>query len=126
MSFGQFNKAKLLEVAKYFEVTDVSEDNTKLEIETSIKEAGISWAAFKKFEAEQEEQATSKDSINLFTDSRVLLKMDRQNPSFETHGHTFTKKNPFVVLSADEAQEIIDMYDGFRLATPAEARSFYS
>lgn len=122
MSFGQFNKQKLLEIAKYFGV-DVDETHTKAEIEASIKLAGISWAAYKKFESEQE---SIDVETTLFADSRVLLKMDRQNPSFETHGVTFTKDNPFALLDADTAQEIIDLYDGFRVATPAEARSFYN
>jgi len=123
MSFGQFNKQKLLEIAEYFDV-DVDESQTKAEIEASIKLAGISWAAYKKFEAEQQDSGDA--ATTLFADSRVLLKMDRQNPSFETHGITFTKANPFALLDANTAQEIIDLYDGFRVATPAEAQAFYN
>lgn len=124
MSFGQFNKQKLLDIAAYFQV-DVDESQTKPEIEASIKLAGVSWAAYKKFEAEQESE-TEKSEASFFTDSRVLLKMERQNPVFEAYGYTFTKDNPFVLMNSNAAQDIIDAYEGFRIATPAEAKSFYN
>lgn len=56
----------------------------------------------------------------------VLVKMDRQNPYYEVAGKTFTKEHPFVVMTPDEAQQIFDFEDGFRIATPREAQEYYS
>lgn len=57
----------------------------------------------------------------------VLVKMNRANPTYEIKGHRFTSDHPFVVMSEDDAQEIFD-YDprGFVIATPKEAKEFYS
>jgi hypothetical protein len=52
--------------------------------------------------------------------------MERGNPYFQVNGHTFTSANPFLALTEDEAQEIFDSEEGFRLATPQELKSFYS
>lgn len=56
----------------------------------------------------------------------VVVKMERENATYQTFGKTFTKKNPFVVMSAEEADEIFDNEQGFRLATPREVREYYT
>jgi hypothetical protein len=56
----------------------------------------------------------------------VLVKMERQNPYYEVAGKTFTSDHPFVVMTADEAQQIFDFEEGFRIATPREASEYYS
>lgn len=58
-------------------------------------------------------------------EAEILVKMDRQNPHFETHGKVFTLQHPFVVMTPDEAQEIFDSEWGFRQATPREAQEYY-
>jgi|ERR1044072_3203571 hypothetical protein len=62
-------------------------------------------------------------------DRQVLLRMDRKNPTYEILGYKFTKDQPFHVMSEDDAQQIIDLSmlegGGFRIATPAEARSYF-
>lgn len=60
------------------------------------------------------------------TGPQVLVKMDRANPRYDTYGHTFTKDHPFVLMSENDAQEIFDHEEGFRIATPREASEFYS
>lgn len=64
--------------------------------------------------------------VGRVTVNDVLVKMDRQNPYYEVAGKTFTSDHPFVVMSPDEAQEIFDFVDGFRIATPREAQEYYS
>jgi hypothetical protein len=124
-SFGQMNKAELIAVAERFEV-DITACTTNKEIENKIIDAGITWAAYRKFVAEVEEaNQPQENTSDLFVDSTVLLKMDRQNPTFEAYGHMFTKKHPFAVMAAEDAQRIIDNFEGFRIASPAEAKSFY-
>jgi hypothetical protein len=56
----------------------------------------------------------------------VLVKMDRQNPSFEALGWHFTKEHPYVLMPSDEASHFLDSFEGFRLATPTEAQSYYA
>ena len=56
----------------------------------------------------------------------LLVKMERHNYSYETHGFTFTKEHPFVAMDKDTAQDIFDKEEGFRLATPKEVQEFYN
>lgn len=151
MSFNNLNKEKLLLAAEFANV-DVTEDNTKAEIVAALEEANFSWSSYKKFveaddrvpgEAlnqaphhEAPRQGTAKEpfaepaaqAAQQFN-QMVLLKMERQNGTFEILGKRFTKQQPFQVMSADEAQEVIDaaaqMGGGFRIATPAEAKSYF-
>jgi hypothetical protein len=62
-------------------------------------------------------------------DKMVLVKMERKNGTFEIMGRKFTRQQPFQVMSENEAQNIIDaaesMGGGFRIATPAEAKSYF-
>ena len=57
---------------------------------------------------------------------KVLIKMVRKNPTFQTHGVKFTRENPFAVVDADVADSILDRWEGFVLASPREAREFFS
>jgi len=52
--------------------------------------------------------------------------MERMNPRYDVNAFTFTKENPFIVMSEKDAQEIFDTQEGFRLATPKEVQEFYS
>jgi hypothetical protein len=125
MSFSTFNKEKLLNVAEYFAVEGVDDSNTKAEILNAIQDTpGATWANYKKLTEPEASQAPEvKAEVE---DSIVLLKMERQNPRFDVFGYTFTKDQPFKAMSEETAQKIIDVAEGFRLASPAEAKSFYN
>ncbi len=127
MSFTRLNKSELLDVASFFEV-HVTEDNTKQEVIAALDEKEVSWNNYKKFFLREKEDPAATD-ITSELSNMVLLKMDRKNPTFEIFGRRFTQKQPFQVVSEDEAQEIIDatedMGGGFRIASPAEARKYF-
>lgn len=155
MSFRNLNKEKLLYAAEFAGV-NVNDENTKAEIIAALEEAGFSWSNYQKFvEAEdrvageslkqaeasqrphyeetrqgtaEEPFATPAAQAVQFNEN-VLLKMERQNGTFDILGYRFTKKQPFIVMSADEAQKVIDiastMGGGFRIATPKEAKEYF-
>jgi hypothetical protein len=50
----------------------------------------------------------------------------RANFRYDIMGFTFTKDHPFVAMTEDEAQEIFDKEEGFRLATPKEVQEYYN
>lgn len=56
---------------------------------------------------------------------QYLLKMVRDNPLFQTRGYTFTEEHPYALVSAEDAQYILEHEDGFRQAFPAELAEFY-
>lgn len=55
----------------------------------------------------------------------VLLKMERENQRYDIRGYSFTRDNPFVLVKADDADFIISHEDGFKMASPREAKEFY-
>lgn len=126
MSFRSLKKSDLLDAALFFEV-HVTDDDTKEEILAALDEKEISWNNYKKFYLREEDPQSTDISSEL--NNMVLLKMDRKNPTFDIFGRRFTQKQPFQVVSEDEAQEIIDatedMGGGFRIASPSEARKYF-
>jgi len=122
VSLQQLKKEELLKLAKKFEV-DVTEDNNKKEITEALLEKNITFATWTKFFAE--ENAPDVEEVVSFEESKILLKMERKNGTFEAFGIVFTKEHPFTIVSEHLAQQIIDNYEGFRIATPSEAKSYY-
>jgi hypothetical protein len=51
--------------------------------------------------------------------------MTRANFRYDIMGYTFTKEHPFVAMHKDSAQQIFDIEEGFRLATPKEVQDYY-
>jgi hypothetical protein len=58
-------------------------------------------------------------------DATYLVKMERDNPLYETRGYRFTQKNPYALVGAKDVDYILTNEDGFRQATPAELREYY-
>jgi hypothetical protein len=52
--------------------------------------------------------------------------MTRENFRFDIIGFTFTKEHPFIAMTEENAQEIFDKEEGFRLATPKEVQEYYN
>lgn len=55
-----------------------------------------------------------------------LIFMDRENPTYRIRGYTFTRDHPFALVDHANAEYIVEHEEGFRYATPKEAREFYS
>ncbi len=112
---------ELQKAAHLFEI-EITENDTKKEIILKLQESGKTYAMWKRFtEGEEETKPT-----DIEFKSTLLLKMTRQNPSFEVLGYKFTRSHPFQVMSQEDAQKVMDLYEGFTIATPDEAKSFYS
>lgn len=56
----------------------------------------------------------------------VLIKMERRNPRYETHGKTFTKEHPYAAVPESVAKSIMDTEKGFRPALPSEVKEYYN
>lgn len=58
----------------------------------------------------------------------ILVRFVGKNPTLQTEGFTFKASNPFRVMSEDDAERVFEGYygDKFRVATPKEAKEFYS
>lgn len=124
MSFKRMGLEKIKEVASFFDVP-VAVTDSKEEIALKLDEAGATFAKWKKFHEEDDEKEVSAGPEAIAFQSTLLLKMNRQNPTLEVFGYKFTKSHPYAVVPTEDAQKIMDAYDGFSIATPSEVKSFY-
>jgi hypothetical protein len=131
MSFETLKVSELKKIAEDFGV-EIDGLKNKTDIIAALSEEGVTWAVYQKtVEKLEEEEDMSADVLakpeakKANPEDTVLVKMERQNYSYETHGFTFTKEHPYVAMDKDTAQEIFDKEEGFRLATPKEVQEFY-
>ena len=128
MSFLDLKIGELKKVADSFGV-DASGIKTKQEIAALLEEEGISYSMYDKFSnAEQVDIKVpeKKEKKIMKAGTTMLVKMERENQSYQAMGHTFTQEHPFVAMPEDDAQRIFDTQEGFRLATPREAQEYYN
>lgn len=131
MSFARLAKKPeiLKEIADYFG-TDVDEKAKAPTIIKALEEDGVTWematqsgieglaeinAELKKEEAERRANAP-----------KTLVRMMRENARFDIRGYTFTRDNPFQIVSQEDADYLVSQAGGFRPATPKEAQEFYA
>lgn len=124
MSLTSLNKEELTKLAAKADV-ELDGDETKNQMIAKLKENNVGYEFYKKAFVESESDDEQETSA-LFGSSDVLIKMERKNPTFQAYGVTFTREHPYAIVNEVTAQQIIDNYDGFRLASPAEAKAFYS
>lgn len=128
MSFTDLKITDLKKAAETFGV-DLNDAKTKPEIIAQLEEEGITFQMYDKFSNVEKAdiKVPEKKEKKLITkENSVLVKMERDNHSYQSMGYTFTSSHPFVAMSESDAQHIFDVEDGFRLATPREAQEFYA
>jgi len=130
MSFTDLKLPELKKIAETFGV-DISDIRTKNEVVSRLAEEGITWQMYDKFNTSEKEKikvpvAEQRKRTKLDKSNSVLVKMERNNHSYQVVGYTFTDQHPFVAMPEEHAQQIFDTQIGFRLATPREAQEFYS
>jgi len=124
MSLTSLNKDELAKLAAKADV-ELNGDETKNQMIAKLKDNNVGYEFYKKAFLENDAEE-SDETTSLFKNSDVLIKMERKNPTFQAYGVTFTREHPYAIVNESTAQQIIDNYEGFRLASPAEAKAFYS
>jgi hypothetical protein len=122
MSLSSLNKEELAKLANKADV-ELDGSETKNQMIAKLKENNVGYEFYKKAFIEEED---SDEDQPLFSNSDILIKMERKNPTFQAYGVTFTREHPYAIVNNQTAQLIIDNYEGFRVASPAEAKAFYS
>ncbi|MBM3211209.1 hypothetical protein FJZ33_03250 [Candidatus Poribacteria bacterium] len=131
MSFETLKIADLKKIAEDFAV-EIDGLKNKADIIAALAEEGVTWSVYNKTIEKMEEEDMSVEVLPKFDpraeqpENTVLVRMMRENFRYDTMGFTFTKEHPFVAMSNDEAQEIFDKEEGFRLATPREVQEYYN
>jgi len=133
MSFNNLKLADLKQVADSFGV-DIPAKVSKNDLVLLLEEEGISYQMYEQFaNVEKEEikpEVGQPARLDLKKENSILVKMDRENFSYQVGtvqgAINFSKEHPFVALPESVAQEIFDLHQGFRPATPREVQEFYS
>lgn len=130
---ADLKKAELEELAEGFAV-DLDGATTKAKIIDRLQEEGVTdavLAATDKGEGDSAVADTSAEPAEkkapLKPENTVIVYMRKANPTYEIFGHKFTQAHPYVPMSEEDAQEIFDAEPrGFSIATPAQAKEYYS
>lgn len=69
--------------------------------------------------------AVDEPVIPAVPDGKMILKMTRENPLYQTCGYTFTDEHPYALTTARDAMWILEHEEGFRQAYPQELIEFY-
>jgi hypothetical protein len=133
MSFTDLKITELRKVADSFAI-DASGLKTKPEIIAALQEEGITYQMYAKFDTAEKqdievpeiEKKKRESKIMGKTANQVLVKIERNNHSYQVGVYQFTQEHPFLAMSESEAQKIFDTEAGFRLATPREAQEYYA
>ncbi len=133
MSFETLKISDLRKIAEDFGV-DTEDLKSKNDIIASLAEEGVTWAVYEKTikDVEAATEDISQELLPKFDPNKeqpentVLVRMTRANFRYDIMGFTFTKDHPFVAMNKEDAQEIFDKEEGFRLATPKEVQEYYN
>lgn len=153
MSFASMKRDDLYELATENFAVDVAETATKPQIIAALAENGVSWEMAKTYDknaAAVEEVEEPSAPVGVITAAQtkaeparevvevevapvevpaqpevVLIKMDRENPRYDIRGYRFTRDNPFALVKTEDADFILGHEDGFKMASPGEAKEFY-
>ena len=133
MSVETLKISELKKIAEDFAVETQGLKN-KADIIAALAEEGVTWSVYSKTIKQIEEELENMDTEVLpkfdpkaeQPEDTVLVRMTRDNFRYDIMGVTFTKEHPFVAMGKDDAQEIFDKEEGFRLATPKEVQEYYN
>jgi hypothetical protein len=130
MSFDTLKVGELKAIAEDFAVETEGLKN-KQDIIAALSEEGVTYELYAKTLKDIEDAKEEIEVLPVFdpkaerTEDTVLVRMTRANFRYDILGHTFTQEHPFVAMHKDSAQEIFDIEEGFRLATPKEVQDYY-
>ena len=130
MSFDTLKVGELKTIAEDFAVETEGLKN-KQDIIAALAEEGVTYEVYAKTLKDVEDAKEEVEILPVFdpkaerTEDTVLVRMTRANFRYDILGHTFTQDHPFVAMHKDAAQEIFDIEEGFRLATPKEVQDYY-
>lgn len=133
MSYKDMRIVDLREVAESFAV-DLEGAKSKNQIIKALEEQGVTYEFYDRFK-NADRVKPEDDTLSVFqsksekediSGEAILVKMDRSNAFYQVGRYTFTSDHPFVSMPVDDAQEIFDNEEGFRVATPGEVKQYYS
>jgi hypothetical protein len=131
VSFSELKLDELKQAADYYGVELPKKFGiSKKEVAEELQLNGVSYEDWAKVKKSYEEQSAEVEHAPAAEPGepepeKVLLKMERLNPTFEERGYRFTQVHPFVLVDEETADFLMETYEGFRIASPRELREYY-
>lgn len=137
--FEDLTLPELKVVAQQFAV-DLEGKTKKADIIAEITAMGVDW---KMYEAtlepvEEEEEELFVDPLTVLEEAdeepapveeepedSIVVKMIRKNFSYQIRGYVFTRQHPYALVSEEDADYLVEVNGGFRIASPREIREYY-
>lgn len=136
MAFTDLKQPELKAIAEAFGVDVPSGIVSNASIIEALEAEGVTFEEYERVnnlehqdveEAVKEQPATvGKPAKHDPLGDEVLIRMRRDNMTFEAYGTKFTKEHPFQVVSREQANNIFEHFEGFTSATPKELEDYYS
>lgn len=134
-ALNDLTKAELLAAAEQFGV-DVKPSLSKTDLIAALELDGVTLELIRGFAPAEDEDADVEAPVELeeVADEEApdeeedvhLIKMTRLNGTYEIRGYVFKRDHPFALVKESDADYLIEVDGGFRVASPKEAREYYS
>lgn len=141
-SLDDYTKDELLAYAEQFG-TDANKSISKKDLVARLLEDGVTLEVIAGYNKELEEYDAKALGLHPLTEDElaaveapvvedeeeedlILVVMTRSNGTYEIRGHRFTRDHPFALVKESDADYLIEVDGGFRIASPKEARAYYS
>lgn len=136
--FEELTVPELKGVAEQFAV-DLDGISKKADIIAEIKAMGVDWqmyaATLEPVVEEEPVELAELDEAPLVNEvpapveeedeDPVVVKMTRANFTYEIRGYRFTRQHPYALVKEEDADYLIEVDGGFRMASPREIREYY-
>lgn len=127
---SQRNESELIALFLEFDIQPPDpEETTVKELRSILAEHGIDNKAIRDWESKQENQLDIKEYDGTEPTEQpsgdVVVVMQRNNPVFEWGKYKFTREAKYIPMPKDDAMNLIQKYDGFRIATREEIKRHY-
>lgn len=133
-----YTKAELLAAAEQFGV-EVKTNAAKNDIIAALELDGVNKALIEGFRPAEDDAPVEEvyDNGGILApvveaeapadeEELFLVRMTRTNGTYQVRGYTFKRDHPFVLVKESDVDYLIDVEEGFRMATPKEAKEYYS
>lgn len=127
-----YTKQQLLDAALSFGV-EVKTNMSKSNVISAFLDDGVTHELIRGIASDDDEDSPEEPNnaveaapVEEEEEDLVLVKMLRANGTYEIRGYTFKAAHPYALVKETDADFLIENDGGFAMASPREAKEFYS
>lgn len=142
-SFEEVDLDLLIKQATEDWAVDAKPSDSRKVVIKKLGESGVDWNTYSEHygfgaepvpEAEEEVAVAAPKRVKVVgaeplepdEEIKYLVKMDRENVSYQVGNYTFTDKHPYALVDGADLDYVLTHEPGFRQARPSEVQEFYS